>query len=115
MGPPPGKPPRITKLKQSHATWGLGGKRRPVGTTFSFTLDQKATVRLVFSQRLRGRKRNVATLSRNAHSGGNRLAFKGRLSKKRTLRAGRYTVAFTATNGAHLRSASRSLSFTIVR
>jgi sugar lactone lactonase YvrE len=115
MGPPPGKPPRLTKLKPSRATWGVSGRRRPVGTTFSFTLDQNASVKLAFFQRVRGRRRKVATLSFKGHSGGNRLAFKGRVSKKKTLQAGRYTVAFTATNGAHLHSASRSLSFTIVR
>jgi DNA-binding beta-propeller fold protein YncE len=113
MGPPPSKPPRITNLRQSHAKWRVGGRRRPVGTTFSFTLDQKASVKLAFA--LRGRKRNVATLVRNAHSGFDRIAFRGRLSKTGTLRAGRYTVTFTATNGARRRSASRSLSFTIVR
>jgi sugar lactone lactonase YvrE len=114
MGPPPKKPPRITKVTQSHATWRLGGKRRPVGTTFSFTLDQNANVKLAFAQRLRGRKRNVGTLSRKGHRGRNRIAFQGRLSRSRTLRPGRYAVTLTATNGAGQRSAKRSLDFTIV-
>src|SRR4051812_43246954 len=115
MGPPPSKPPRITKVTQSQAVWRVGGKRQPVGTTFSFTLDQSASVRLGFIRRLHGRKLKMGALSRMGHRGKNRVAFQGRLSKKTTLRPGRYTVTFTATNGARRRSATRSLDFTIVR
>ncbi|MGB0092655.1 MAG: hypothetical protein WBP81_08995 [Solirubrobacteraceae bacterium] len=90
---------------------------------------------LAFAQKLNGRKvkarcvaptranphkhacaRQVAAaiLSIAGHSGTNRLAFQGRISRAKTLKPGRYTLLITATNAAGQRSAPRSLSFTIV-
>jgi NHL repeat len=143
---PPGarrKAPSLGNVRQSHSRWREGRAparisrrhRAPVGTTFSFTLDQSATVTLRFTQRVPGRRRGrrcvapshrnakrrrctrtvmVATLSSAAHAGLDKLAFQGRVSRGRKLRPGRYTVLVRATNAAGS-SATRSLTFTIVR
>jgi PKD domain len=128
-------PPVITRAHESHARWRktkLAGKHRvPVGTTFSFTLSQAATVRLVFTERVSGRRlgkrclrqtrRNLrrprcaraltaATMSFSGQAGANRIPFNGR-----SLAPGRYTVVITATNALGERSAPKMLSFLIVR
>jgi FG-GAP repeat len=142
--PPLDVAPHVTHVTQSHATWRVGVtrarpgthvRRRPVGTTFAFILDQPGRVSLAFTQKLAGRrvagqclaptKANrrshtcvrhvrVATLSFAGHRGTNRFSFSGRVSPAKTLNAGRYTLVITATNVARQRSAPRSISFTIV-
>jgi trimeric autotransporter adhesin len=122
-------PPAVTGFRQSAAVWRRGTKlgritarsRRPVGTTFSFTLDQAAAVQVRFARsapahRKRGRKRSVGAgaLRLAGHTGANRVHFEGRISRARRLRPGRYTVQITATNGAGQRTSTRSLRFTIV-
>jgi Domain of unknown function DUF11 len=119
---------QITKKKKPK-------KQPPVGTTFGFSLNEPAAVRLDFTQRAAGRKvskkcvpvskknrkkpkcaRTViaGTLAFNAHTGANRVRFAGRLSATKKLTPGRYTLTITATS-AGLRSTPRSLSFTIVK
>ena len=141
--PPPGMAPRLTHVTESHSTWRAGNrlatvasaKRPPVGTTFSFVLDQPARVSLAFVQKLAGRKVNArcvaptranrhkpvcerqiptATLSITGHRGINQLTFQGRVSRSKSLRSGRYSVLLAATNAAGQRSLPRSLNFTIV-
>lgn len=145
-GPGPSNVPTVSNASQSHAVWREGKKaaalsrtskkKAPVGTTFSFTLDQSANVRFVFAQQVGGRsvkgrcvaqtksnrrkracKRTVTrgTLSFAAHSGLNKLAFQGLLTRSKKLPPGRYTVLISAANAAGRRSATRSLRFTIVR
>lgn len=135
--------PRVTAVAQSAAAWRLGSalpqisrqRRLPVGTTFSLRLDQAATVKLAFAQRLRGRRVGRAcvapthanrhrprctrkaprgSLSFQARAGRNRVRFQGRLSRRRKLKPGRYKVSITATASSGLRSSARSLSFRIV-
>ncbi|MGH2891286.1 MAG: hypothetical protein ACRDNJ_16850, partial [Solirubrobacteraceae bacterium] len=129
--------PRLAAIAR-HGRHHVSARRRrpPLGTVFSFTLDQQATVSLTFTQRQTGRRvkgRCVAqthrdrharactrtlrrgTLTLRGHPGADRLSFQGRLSRARRLAPGRYAVQFTATNAAHQRSASKRLSFTIVR
>jgi hypothetical protein len=43
------------------------------------------------------------------------VAFQGRISPVEKLEPGRYTLVITATNSAGVRSAPKSLSFTIVK
>ncbi len=57
----------------------------------------------------------AGALSLKARLGTNTVRFAGRLRGTRTLRPGRYTVTFTATNAGGLRSRPASLRFTIVR
>ena len=99
-------PPSLTRLKQSHATWRPG-----TGTTFSFSLSERARVTLVFTRHghLRG------TLAFNGHAGKDKLAFAGRLSRAGKLSPGRYTVVVTATNPAGQTSKPQKLTFTVVK
>ncbi len=135
--------PLLGGVRQSHSRWREGNAlarisrrhRAPVGTTFSFTLDQSATVTLRFTQSVPGRRQGrrcvapshrnskrkrctrtvtVATLSLPAHAGPDKLAFQGHLSRSRKLRPGRYTMLIRAANAAGS-STTRSLTFTIVR
>ncbi len=149
-GTPPASPPlpvlpapTITAVHQTASTWREGSKlarisrskKPPVGTTFSFVLNEQATVSLAFSTQAGGRKvagRCVApnakdrhrpackrtvvpgTLSITGHSGANTVAFEGRLTRSRKLAPGHYRLLITAINAAGARSATSSLSFTIV-
>jgi hypothetical protein len=107
-----------------------------VGTTFSFALNEPATVNFTFTHQLPGRRakrRCVARAKKNrhrpvcrrtvvagtllftAHAGENTLVFQGRLSRTRKLRPGAYTLVITATNSAGMHSAAKLLRFTIVK
>ncbi|MDX6673925.1 MAG: hypothetical protein QOH11_1343 [Solirubrobacteraceae bacterium] len=134
--------PALTSVTQSASTWRAGSAlaqatkaKPPLGTTFAYKLDRAATVRFEFTQRVAGRKvgrRCVAqtssnrrkprctrtvpagTLNLSGHAGTNRVRFQGRLSRAKKLKPGHYTLTITAT-ASGLRSASRALSFTIVK
>ncbi len=143
----PPRPPIITSANQSHRTWREGGKlaafarkhgkhKLPVGTTFSFTLNEQARVSFAFTQQVNGRKvkgkcvtqtkRNrhkpacrrtlrSGTLSFAAHSGLNKVFFQGRVSRSTKLKPGHYTLVITATSAAGRHSRPVKLSFTIVK
>ena len=135
--------PVISTLTQSHSSWRVGKKlaalarrRAPVGTVFSLSVDEQATIALAFTQKTAGRtldgrcvaatprnrkrpscKRTVSrgTISLTGHTGVNKVTFQGRISRSKKLKPGRYTVTVTATNAAAQHSASKALSFTIVK
>jgi hypothetical protein len=136
--------PVLSKLTQTHRRWRegtrLAGFARarivPVGTAFSFTLNEPASVGFAFTRRLPGRSVNgrcVAQTKRNlhrqactravaagglsfaGHSGLNKVFFQGRLSRTKRLPPGRYKVTATAANAAGRSSAPSALSFTIVK
>jgi hypothetical protein len=136
--------PAITAAHESASTWREGSKlaqisrrkKPPVGTTFSFVLNEQARVSFSFNQRVTGRvvgercaakihrnatrktcKRTVTvgTLSFTGHAGTNKVVFQGLISRSKRLPSGRYTLLITATNPAGARSATTSLSFTIVK
>lgn len=109
---------------------------RPVGTRFKIVLSQPATVRLLFTQRAKGRvqgKSCVKQTARNRHkarcsgntiiaglnfaapAGSPVLHFSGRLSRSKILKPGAYTVVITATYADGSISPPRALSFTIVK
>jgi len=111
-------------------------RRPPVGTTFSFSLNEFATVSFAFTHQVGGRRvgrhcvaqtrRNqhrrayrrrvtAAAMSFPLHPGRNKLVFQGRVTHSRTLRPGRYTLIITAINSAGASSNCVSLTFTIVR
>ncbi|HZU40595.1 MAG TPA: hypothetical protein VE992_06070 [Solirubrobacteraceae bacterium] len=130
-------PPALTHVHQTHKRWrehGTAGRHKPpVGTAFSFTLNEKATVTLTITEKVQGRrsgKRCVAPTRKNRHhracrrtltfklrsltaqAGANRLAFRGKVGGK-YLKPGTYTLVITATaNGKTTRA---RLTFTIVR
>ncbi len=135
----------VSHATQTHARWRepkkpkaaqiSRKKRAPIGTTFRFTLDKPAAVRLAFTQAVSGRRvgsRCVAptranrkrrrctrtltrgTISLSGHSGVNTIRFQGRVSRTRRLRLGSHRLVITAsTPGAG--STSKTLRFTIVR
>ncbi|HEY2766708.1 MAG TPA: choice-of-anchor Q domain-containing protein [Solirubrobacteraceae bacterium] len=138
--------PTITGATQSANVWRLGsalpraaarhGHRPSVGTTFSYQLNEAATVQFAFTQTTHGRKvgskciaqtrankrkrgctrtRTVATLTVAGHTGTNTLRFQGRVSSSRKLGPGSYTVLITATNPAAQKSAPARLSFRLVK
>ena len=107
--------------RQSARRWSEGNRlarisraKPPTGTTFSFSLNEQATVTFNFTQRAGGRTTTVGTLTFTGHSGTNRVAFQGRISPRKKLKPGRYTLVITATDSAGARSAPKSLSFSIV-
>jgi hypothetical protein len=136
--------PVISGLTQSHARWREGSaparisraaKKPPRGTTFSFTLNEAATVHLVFTQPASGRRLGGRCVAQTKHNrskracrravtvgtitlmhgsaGADHVRFEGRLSAAKKLKPGRYTLVLSASVGG-LSSASRSLAFTIV-
>ena len=135
--------PTVANAAQSHSTWSEGNrlatfsrKKPPVGTTFSFILNEQARVSFAFTQQVGGRKakgkcvaqtkknrhkpsckRTVTrgTLSFTGHVGTNKVSFQGRISASKKLPLGRYKLVIIATNAAGQRSSPKSLSFTIVK
>jgi hypothetical protein len=136
-------PPALSFVKQSARRWResnrtahISSAKPPNGTTFSFSLNEAATVEFAFTQTLRGRrvkhdrcvartkhnrhkpscKRKVtaATLSFTGHVGTNKVSFHGRISRHKKLSTGTYTLVITAGNSAGS-SAPRRLTFTIVK
>lgn len=110
-------------------------KRAKVGTTFRYTLSKAARVAITIERRTRGRRVGkscrkataklrkrpacvryvkAGTLRRSGRAGANRLAFSGRLGRKR-LAVGSYRARIVATDTARRRSASRTVRFTVVR
>jgi hypothetical protein len=150
VGPATVAAPVLGGLKGSHARWresnaparNSSDKKRgrpPVGTTFTFTLNVPATVKLVFTTTGSGRLAKIKNkracvaqtkhntnlrkctrtltagiVSLNAPSGTNKLVFQGRISPTRKLNPGTYTATFTATNPTGS-STPRPLKFTIVK
>jgi len=111
-------------------------KKLPVGTTFSFSLNEQAAVAFSFTQISSGRKvghkcqakthRNAkrktckrvvtaGTLSFTGRSATNKVVFQGRISPSKKLKPGRYTLLITATNVVGQHSSPQALSFTIVK
>jgi hypothetical protein len=134
--------PTLTGVTQSHRVWRAGNgltsasaKQPPIGTTFSFTLNEQVHVQLTFTQTAAGRKVNghcVAQTKRNradhpckrsitrgvlavtGHAGPNKIAFQGRLSRSQRLKPGVYVLTIAATNISRTGGASARLTFKIV-
>jgi len=139
-------PPTISAVSESRTRWREGdrlaqisGRRRkrlpPIGTAFSFSLNQASAVTFRFTQTKTGhrvgrhcvakrrtnarhkgctRVATAGTLPFTGHSGTNQVAFQGRLSSSKRLKPGRYTLIIEATDAAG-RAAPARLTFTIVR
>ncbi len=124
-----------TKPAQLSSTHAKGKRKLPVGTTFSFKLDQAAQVVFTFTKPAPGRKvgkRCVAQTPKNkhkrrckrtviagaltfsAHAGTNKVRFQGLISRRKKLKPGTYKLLVVATV-AGKRSRTATLSFTIVR
>jgi lysyl oxidase/Big-like domain-containing protein len=111
-------PPVVSSARISPSTFRLGSlmprlSRGPqVGTTIGFRLSAAARARLAFSQPKSGRQ--VGSLTIKGHAGTNTLRFQGQLSRRRSLKPGRYTLTITAFDRAGNKSRPRSLSFTVL-
>ncbi len=116
--------PVLSKVSESHRRWRKN-------TTFSFTVNEPATVRLAFAYAATGRKvrgrcvvatrrnrhsractRLAGTLTVNARTGAHKVKFTGRLGRRRLARGG-YVLSLTATNRVRAGSRSKSLRFTV--
>jgi virginiamycin B lyase len=136
--------PILSGLSETARTWREGGAlasiskkskkpKLPLGTTFSFNLNEAASVTFAFTESLSGRKvkqkcvtqtgRNrhrprctrtlhAGTLTFSAHAGTNKVRFEGPISTETKLRLGSYTLLATATTSGE-QSAPRTLHFTI--
>lgn len=132
--------PVVSGFGESTGRWRLGSSLPhissvPLGTRFSFSLNEPASVGLTFMRVLPGRrvsgkclasrhqnrsrpkcKRNVSagSLAVPGHAGLNTIRFQGRLSSAKKLTPGNYTVAVTTRDSLGLRTLTRSLSFAVV-
>jgi streptogramin lyase len=122
--------PVVRGVKVRPKTWRRGsklaqaskrGRRFPVGTRITFSLNRAARIRLKFlvrkktARRGRPRLRPAGSISLPGHAGRNKVRFQGRLSKKKRLRPGRYRLEVTATDPTFpKRSSTGVASFTIV-
>jgi len=145
-----GAGPAIRQLSLTHRRFRVGrsrtavnarrrrdARRAPVGTTFNFTLDRAASVRIAFARLAAGLRgsggrcvrplrrlrraharsctRSVAirpALTRSLPAGANAVTFSGRIGRK-PLRPGRYRATLTAT-AAGRTGAPSSIGLTIV-
>jgi FG-GAP repeat len=142
VGTTPG-PPFIYSVRETNRVWREGNKlarvakrKLPVGTTFSFTVNQQARISFAFARPVVGRRVNgrcVArtTKNRRRHAcrravnrgttafagrfGKNKVSFEGRISRSKKLPRGTYTLTITAANSVGQRSSPKQLTFTIVR
>ena len=122
--PGPGEPRvlLVQSVRQSARKWREGNRlaivsraKTPVGTTFSFSLNEEVTLTFSFTRRVSGRTVTAGKLTFTGHDGTNKVAFQGRISPKKKLEPGRYQLVITATDSAGARSAPKSLDFTIVK
>jgi FG-GAP repeat len=122
--PEPGEPlrPEVQNARQTATRWREGNRlatvsraKTPTGTTFSFSLNEAATVTFSFTHRVRGHTVAAGGLTFAGHSGANKVKFQGRVSSTKKLKPGRYTLVITAADSAGVHSAPKSLSFTIVK
>ena len=132
----------VTGTSQTHRRFRVSPKPRlaqasrarpPIGTTFRYTLDHPATVRLDFTQPDAGRnvkgrcvaptKRNQrkpkctrarGTMTFSGHPGVNSVRFKGWLTRTKKLTPGKYTLTVTAITPT-VGTTAQKLKFTIVR
>ena len=142
--PPVATVARITSLSETNSTFaaasastpltGRTARRHQRGTTFSFSLDQPATVTVTIQRISAGRlvsrackpatraRRHkpkctlstvVATLTRTGHRALNKLPFTGRIRNK-ALSPGRYQASFTAADSAGT-SKPLTIAFSIVK
>jgi len=141
-GPEPAKPPALSSLSESNSIFRVGrastapagriSRVSPIGTVFSFVLDQPAVVTVTFIREESGhmigkscvvgrrgagkpacvRSHVAMMLGRRSRTGLNRLLFTGRV-RGRALHPGAYRATFRAESLAGT-SAPSSISFRVV-
>jgi virginiamycin B lyase len=135
-------PPVLSSLSLTHHTWHLGSalakfSRTIVGTTISFRVNEQSTTTFTFRQMLPGRRvgsrclaptrarrnrrrctrliRVSPSLSYKTSAARHRLKFQGRLSRRKTLKPGRYQLTLQAIDAAKNRSRARTTTLTVLR
>jgi hypothetical protein len=143
---PKPRAPSLRGFKESHRRWRAGSAaatisraKPPIGTAFTFKLNEAASVRLTFRRKLPGREAKVhghrtcvaaskhtrrdrkctrsaraGTLTLKGRAGGDTVAFDGRLSRTHKLSPDSYSVTIAAANTDGKTSPSRPLTFTVV-
>lgn len=144
---PPAAPdvtaPRLSLLSLSHTTFRVGAKatavsarvrkRAPVGTSFRFTISERANVRVAIVRERPGRRVKgvcratgrrtarrctrlvaVGILHRKVLAGKVRIAFSGRVGAKRLV-PGRYRAVIVASDAAKNTTRAKPLRFRVVR
>jgi hypothetical protein len=141
--PPPPAAIQLSGFRQSASVWReadklarMARKRRPpVGTTFSFSVNQPAWIAMSFTRRMSGREVNGRCVSQTltnrhrrrcvsevaagamtlpAQAGRSHIRFYGRLSPTRKLELGSYVVTVTATSAAGMKATAQPRRFKIV-
>lgn len=111
--------PNLTKVKQSHKSWRLGGAKPATnphrvshrrGSVFSLTLNEAAEVSMVFSEKRHGHFKHVGTLKVTAHAGHNTEFVAGKLGHGKRLKPGHCKVKILA-NNANGRTKHKTLHF----
>lgn len=114
--PPPPTRPVVSRPREMNSVWRLPGKGKhlgnPVGTAFSFILNESASVTLTFTQTVGRHQVKRGTVSGAGKAGDNSITFTGKTSAGK-LKPGKYTVAITAKDVSGRRSKLQSLKFTI--
>lgn len=134
--PPPTTTPSLSSFRETAPKWRRSGKaskhKPPLGTTFTFNLNETAAIKLTFSQPGKGRKVSgkcvaqsaknhkkpsclltIGTISIAGKAGKDSVKFTGKLSGGE-LKPGGYTVTITAKAANGQGSKPLSLKFTIV-
>jgi hypothetical protein len=140
---PPGDTvaPAFSAVSLTNRTFAVGPKATAVsarakrGTTFRYTLTERATVKIAIQRAAAGRRKGKkcvkptrklrrakrctryvrsGTLTRAAKAGANKVPFSGRIGKRK-LKPGRYRALLRATDAAGNRSLTKKLRFRIVR
>ena len=106
--------PTLGRLRLSRTRF-----RAPAGTKLTTTTSEIGQLRVAIQRRLRGRRARWAAVGsalnrRAATPGLVKLAFSGRIGARRLV-PGRYRFVVNATDAAGNRSATRTISFTILR
>lgn len=130
--------PVLAALRQSHTTWRIPSGRAssvPIGTRFSFSLTEPATVTLIFTrviprrvvggrcvpQTAANRSKpacpseyvRTGKIVRTGRTGANTIPFTGLISTGRYLPRGQYVVSFSAENAWGKLSHPANLHFTV--
>jgi len=139
--------PILGSVSETAKTWRAGSalahitsngrskNKLPLGTTFSFALNERASVTFTFTDQAAGRKLGAkcvpqtnknkrqhrctrtavaGTLSFTAHAGTDKVRFDGAISKRKQLGPGSYTLMVSAAASGR-RSSTRALHFRIAK
>jgi dipeptidyl aminopeptidase/acylaminoacyl peptidase len=138
------KPATVSSFSAGNSRWRLGSllpaffsrKLAPVGTTFSFRLDEAAKVTLTFALKTTGRtvnkvckalKRsnrnkpkctrylNKGSISKSVKAGKTKVRFQGRITSKKKLGLGTYRLTLDVVDLSGNKSKSKVGYFSIVR